>query len=61
MTSTKQRIFYLTINPSAPKLNIELYVKPESIIIAPCYPGMYVVISRFMFITVHTLVIIYIK
>ena len=40
MTSTKQRIFYLTINQSAPKLNIGLYVRPESIIIAPCYAGM---------------------
>ena len=40
MTSTRQRIFYLTINPSAPKLNIGLYVRPESIIIAPCYAGM---------------------
>ena len=33
MTSAKQRIFYLTINVSVPKLNIELYVKPGSTII----------------------------
>ena len=45
-TSDQHKVayFYLTINPSAPKLNIGLYVKPGSTIIAPCYAGIIIII-----------------
>ena len=45
----------MTVNPSAPKLNIGLYVKPGSTIIAPCYAGIIIIIT-IMIITIIIIV-----